>query len=296
MQAVLRFRGRNITEVEIAFIRALIAANPTSNRQRISRALCEAWNWLRQPNGHLRDMLARGLLLALHRAGHIELPPPRPRAPMNYLALPNAERPAPRQVQVDDTPLCTTLAGLGPLTWAQVRRTPQEALFNWLMHSEHYLGHVRPVGENLKFMVFAGLRPVALFAWSSAPRHLGPRDRYIGWSQEVRRKNINLLAYNTRFLVPGWVRVPHLASHLLSRMTRMLPVEWEKMYGHPVYFAETFVDPERHRGTCYRAANWVNLGRTQGLGKDSRNKNQNRSLKDVLGLPLTSDFRERLCG
>jgi hypothetical protein len=145
-----------------------------------------------------------------------------------------------------------TLQELGPLSFHQVRRTPQEALCNWLLESEHPLGYSQPVGESLKFMVFAGLQPVAVFAWSSAPRHLGPRDRYIGWSPEQRLKNIRYVAYQTRYLIPSWVQVPHLASHLLSRMTRMLPAEWQKLYGHPVYFAETFVDPATHQGTCCR--------------------------------------------
>jgi len=143
-------------------------------------------------------------------------------------------------------------------------------------------------------MVFAGLQPVALFAWSSAPRHLGPRDRYIGWSKELRQRNLRYVAYNTRYLIPSWVQVPHLVSHLLSRMTRMLSDEWQKVYGHPVYFAETFVDTARHRGTCYRAANWVFMGRTTGRGKDDQTHKPNRTLKDVLGLPLHDDFRTRL--
>jgi hypothetical protein len=123
---------------------------------------------------------------------------------------------------------------------------------------------------------------------------LGPRDRFIGWSLPARRRNLHLLTYNTRFLILPWVRVPHLASHLLSRMTRMLPAEWERVYGHGVYFAETFVDPGRHRGSCYRAANWVLLGRTTGRGKDDLTHRPNRSIKEVLGLPLLGDFRARL--
>jgi hypothetical protein len=183
---------------------------------------------------------------------------------------------------------------LGPLSFSQVRRTSEEACFNGLLESHHYLGYTQPVGEQLKFMVYAGTRPVALFAWSSAARHLGPRDRYLGWSPQLRQRNIRFLAYNTRYLIPPWVQVPHLASHLLARMTRLLPQEWEKVYGHPVYFAETFVDTTRHRGTCYRAANWSFLGRTQGRGKDDLTHRPNRTLKDVLGLPLMDDFRERL--
>jgi len=295
MQTLLRFRGRNLTEEDAIFIRAMIAANPRFTRNKLAGLLCESWGWLRQDNGMPRKMVAKGLLLALHRAEHIVLPPARNMQKHgNPLARSHAQRRAPHPVEVDSSPLVTTLVALGPLTFFQVRRTPQEALFNWLLASAHPLGFVRPVGEHLKFLVFAGLRPVALFAWSSAPRHLGPRDRYIGWSQDHRRHNLKYISYNTRFLVPPWVQVPHLASHLLSRMTRMLPREWEKMYSHPVYFAETFVDPARHRGTCYRAANWVLMGRTAGLGKDDHTKKQNRSLKDVWGLPLIEDFRERL--
>jgi hypothetical protein len=291
MQTVLRFRGRNLSEADVVFIRSLIAAAP--HRNGLARLLCQAWHWLRQANGVLREMVAKELLLKLHRAGHIELPPPI-RASTNHLRKPHAQRRPPPPVPVDRSPLCTSLKGLGPLSFEQVRRTPQEALFNWILASDHPLGFVRPVGEHLKFVVFAGQRPVALFAWSSAPRHLGPRDQYIGWAQEHRRHNLKYVSYNTRYLIPPWVQVPHLASHLLSRMTRMLPQEWEKVYSHPVYFAETFVDPTRHRGTCYRAANWVLMGRTTGRGKNDHTNKANRSLKDVWGLPLVEDFRERL--
>jgi hypothetical protein len=292
MQTVLRYRGRNLTESNVRFIRELIAGHPGLHRNGLSRLLCEAWDWLRQDNGALREMVARGLLLKLHESGQIELPPAG--HSNNHLRRPHAQRQAPHPVAVDRTLLCMSLKELGPLTFSQVRRTVLEPVFNWLLASEHPLGFVRPVGEHLKFVVFADLRPVALFAWSSAPRHLGPRDRYIGWSQEHRRHNLKYVAYNTRYLILPWVQVPHLASHLLSRMTRMLPQEWEKVYSHPVYFAETFVDPTRHRGTCYRAANWTLMGRTTGRGKADQTRKANRSIKDVWGLPLIEDFRERL--
>lgn len=288
MEALLRYRGRQVTAADVRFIRELVAAHPGESRRRLSQKLCEAWGW-RQTNGAPRDMVARGLMLALSRAGHIELPAVRMR-PRNPLA----SRARPRPVAVDQTPLSSSLRELGSLHFRQVRRTPEESCFNGLLESHHYLGYSQPVGEQLKFMVYAGERPVALFAWSSAARHLGPRDRYLGWDPQGRRRNIRFLAYNTRYLILPWVSVPHLASHLLSRMTRMLSAEWQKVYGHPVYFAETFVDTTRHRGTCYRAANWVMLGRTQGRGKDDLTHRPNRTLKDVLGLALVPDFRERL--
>ncbi len=152
------------------------------------------------------------------------------------------------------------------------------------MEQHHYLGYEQPVGEHLKYLVWAQGRPIACMAWSSAPRHLGSRDRYIGWSAEARRRNIRFIAYNTRFLILPWIRVPHLASHILGRIASALPGDWERMYSHPVYFAETFIDPGRFRGTCYRAANWVLMGRTTGRGKASNSYIPNRSIKEVLGL------------
>jgi hypothetical protein len=287
MEAVLKYRGRVVTPADVRFIRELIAANPQSSRRALSRKLCEAWGWV-QPNGELRDMVCRGMMLALHRAGHIALPPAQWKLKRAY----RRERPA--AVLVDSSPLRCSLGQLEPPSFRQVRRTGEEPLFNHLIAAHHYLGYTRPVGEHLKYLVYTGSRPVACFAWSSAPRHLGPRDRFIGWSKEARRKNIRYVAYNPRFLILPWVEVKHLASHLLGRMARMLPGEWERVYGHPVYFAETFVDPSRFRGTCYRAANWVYLGRTTGRGKDDQTRRPNRPLKDVLGYPLDRRFQKLL--
>ena len=150
------------------------------------------------------------------------------------------------------------------------------------------------MGEHLKYLVWATGRPIACMAWSSAPRHLGSRDRFIGWSREARLRNIRFIAYNTRFLILPWVEVPHLASHILGRIARVVSKDWERLYEHPIYFLETFVDPERFRGTCYRAANWVLLGETTGRGKDDHTNRPNRSIKQMLGYPLTPQFRQLL--
>jgi len=289
METLLRYRGRAVTSEDAAFIRELIAQNPGESRRRLSVRLCAAWGW-NQANGAPCDMVCRSLMLTLARAGHIELPPVKKRPPNNVV-----RRARPKVVEVDATPCCVSLKELGELAIRQVRRTSEESLFNGLMQAHHYLTYTQPVGEHLKLMAFAGSRPVALFAWSSAPRHLGPRDRFIGWSIQARKRNIRFLAYNSRFLILPWVRVPHLASHLLGRVARTLSAEWEKVYGHPIHLLETFVDPSRFKGTCYRAANWIPLGLTTGRGKDDRNHlGANRSLKDVLVHPLVEDFRERL--
>src|SRR5437867_2469809 len=287
MDVVLKYRGRMIRESDLPIIRALIEENPTASRRELSRKLCEAWNWI-QPNGALCDMVCRGAMLALERAEYIALPPIKWR-PLNPLAV----RPKPKRFELDTTPIECSLKDVGPLEFRLVRRTPEEPLFNSLIEEYHYLHYTQPVGEQLKYMVFAPDRPVACLAWSSAARHLGPRDRFIGWSRDARRRNIRFIAYNSRFLVLPWVRVSCLASHILGRMAAMVPRDWERIYGHPVYYLETFVHPER-KGTCNRAANWIALGWTTGRGKASHSHRPNRPLKQVLGYPLDKHFRRLL--
>jgi len=280
-----------VQAAELEFIRGLIAENPTASRRRLSTLLCEAWQW-RQPNGQLRDMVARSLLLGLHRAGHIELPAQRFCPPNN--AVRHRAPTLSVQPQLDRSPLACSLAGLGPLEIRQVRHAAEEALFGQLLHAYHYLGYTRPVGEQLKHLVCARGQPIACLAWSSAPRHLASRDRFVGWSPNVRRKNLHLIAYQTRFLIVPWVQVRHLASHVLARVTRRLPADWQTLYHHPIYLVETFVDTERFAGTCYRAANWSCLGLTTGRGHNDQTNRPNRSRKTLWVYPLAADFRRKL--
>ena len=285
----MTYRGRTVTPEDTAFIRQLIADNPQDSRCRLSEKLCEAWDW-RQANGHLKDMVCRGLMLELERAGLIKLPPRR-KTPHNPLA----KRKTPDRVVLDQSPICTSVKQLEPLVVRQVRRSRQEPLFNSLVQHHHYLGYTQPVGEHLKYIVYVADRPIACFAWSSAPRHIGSRDRFIGWDKLQRKQNIHLMAYNSRFLVLPWVQVKYLASHLLGRIARRISSDWLKLYNHRIYYLETFVDTERFEGTCYRAANWLYLGKTTGRGKADQTKKQNRSLKAVWGYPLHRKFRQLLC-
>jgi len=286
---IWRYRGQTIDREQIAFLREFIREHPHSSRWKLSRQLCEALGW-KQANGALRDVVFRGLMLMLARAGEIELPPVRRR----ILGQRRTGRPRPEAVLIDTTPLKMPLGALGAIAMQLVRRTADEPLFESLLEEFHYLRYEQPVGEHLKYLVWAKGRPVACLAWSSAPRRLASRDRFIGWSGEARRRNIRYLAYNTRFLILPWVEVPHLASHILGRMARQISQDWERIYGHPIYFLETFIDPERFLGTCYRAANWVLLGRTTGRGKDDQTHRPNRSIKEVLALPLHRRFHELL--
>lgn len=293
MQSEFRYRGRNYGTAEIESIRQLIAAHPGLSRRRLSAQLCQAWNWV-QPNGQPRAMVARSLMLALHRAGHIELPAKRVSPPNNATAHRRPGVGVP-ELPLEAAPLLEcSLGELGPLEIRPVRRTAEEGLFERRLQSHHYLGYTRPVGEHLKYLVYGGGQPVACWAWSSAPRHLGPRDRFIGWSAAQRRANLHLLAYNTRYLILPWVRVRHLASQVLAAVARVLSADWQRLYHHPIYLLETFIEPERFRGTCYRAANWTYLGLTTGRGKDDQTKRPNRSLKQLWVYPLRADFRRRL--
>jgi hypothetical protein len=296
------YRGRSVTSEEISFIRQLIADRPELSRWKLSRQLCEAWQW-KQANGALRDMVCRGLLLLLDRAGEIQLPPIK-REVRNRLA----ERERPEPVIPDNRPVHGPLADLQPLEFVQVRRTlekyahngrsalcaQEESLFNSLLEQYHYLGYEQPVGEHVKYLVKARGQVIAGLAWSSAPRHLKLRDLYLGWSDQARERNVHLLAYNTRFLILPWVRVPHLASHILGRMAKQVPADWQKLYAHPIYWLETFVDTSRFTGTCYRAANWQEIGTTQGRGHRAPTFEQTRPVKQMLGLPLHRKFREML--
>lgn len=288
---ILRYRGRTVTSADIAEIQQLMAAHPQASRRRLSALLCQAWNWV-QPNGQLRDMVCRGLMLQLHRQGLIELPAKRQSPRNNVIARRGHELTG--AWEIEKTSLERSFSALGPVEIRQVRRTPEEPLFGRLMQDYHYLGYAQPVGEHLKYLAYAQGRPVAALAWSSSSPYVRHRDEFVGWTREQCRQNIDRVAYNTRFLVLPWVKVPHLASHLLGRMARQMAADWQQLYGHRIYLLETFVDPQRFRGTCYRAANWTYLGLTTGRGKNDRTHQATRSRKEHWVYPLSKDFRRQL--
>lgn len=288
MKSILRYRGREINQRQVSFIKHLISTNPGAGRCELSRKICLEWNWT-QANGHLKDMVCRGLLLELEKKGLLKLPA-RKVTPFN----PFLNRKSPAKVDVDESPLEKDLSEITPLNIFQVRRTPLEKLFNSLIAHNHYLGYTQPVGEHLKYLFFYKKRPVGCMSWSSAVRHLGSRDRFIGWDAETRKKNLHFIAYNSRFLIPPWIRIPNLASHLLSQCARIISSDWQKTYNHPIFWLETFVDTEIFKGTCYQAGNWIYLGKTTGRGKNDQTMKPNRSLKAVWGYPLLKKSRKLL--
>jgi hypothetical protein len=287
-EVLLSFRGRPIRQADVTFLRELIARNPGLSRRRLSVKVCEAWQWV-QPNGQPRDMVCRGLMLVLHRAGHIELPPPRQAAINN--AIRHREI-APLEF-CDTTPIEGSLASLGALEIRLVRRAQGESLFNYLINQYHYLGFSRPVGEHLKYLVLWGDRPVACLAWNSGPLKLTLRDQFVGFPRKAYAHNLHLIAYNSRYLIAPWVRVPHLASHLLGRIACRISADWQALYHHPIHLLESFVDIERFAGTCYRAANWTCVGRSEGRGTKSKSGDRT-SIKELWVYPLGRDFRQQL--
>ena len=290
MAEVMVIQGRQLHGEDIGLIRSLLAEHGDWCRTRISEELCRRWDW-RNGQGRFKDMAARTLLLKLERAGLIQLP--QRRCPSSN-GLRN--RNPPLVAHATESIRCA-LRDLRPLAVSIVAPGSEDLrLFNCLLSRYHYLGHRNTVGENIRYLVCERTgRPVGCALFGSAAWKCAARDAWIGWDRGRREANLGLLTNNTRFLVLPWVSVPHLASHLLATLARRVRADWQAKYGHPVHALETFVDRDRFRGTCYRAANWLRLGATQGRTRNDRERSIRTSVKDVYLYPLVSNFRRELC-
>jgi len=289
MEPERTIQGRTLSPSDIDFIRSALQKHWERGRKFISRYICQQWGWL-QPNGSLKDMACRGLLLRLEDLGLITLPP-RKRQANNHL-----RNRRPLSIQVDTTPVEPTLKSIMPIELHMVRWTEYEILFNALVGSYHYLGYQQIVGAHLKYIAFSHGRPLGCIGWGAAAWRVMCRDGYLGWSNLARRQRLHLIVQNTRYLILPWVRIPHLASYLLALNAKVLSLDWQKVYCHPVVLLETFVDREGFQGTCYRAANWIYLGETKGRGKYDRENRRGKSVKAVFVYPLRRDFRRILRG
>jgi len=283
-----------VTEELVEQIKNLIETNPDWNRSKISRQLCEIWDW-RMPNGQIKDISCRDMLRILDRKGIIALPKAQNRGCNPYSADKY------RQMFLhDETPIETGLSVLQPLKIESVEEAWQVTEFKSYIEQFHYLGFDRTVGENLKYMVYSAEgRLVACLLFGSAAWKCRDRDAYIGWCQESRKAHLQEMTNNVRFLIPEWIRVAHLASHVLSLISRRLSRDWESKYGHPIYLLETFVECGRFKGTCYKAANWVYVGKTAGQGRNCRTGVGELPIKDIYLYPLHKKYREllgRKCG
>jgi hypothetical protein len=287
----LYVQGRKLEAKDLEWIRDLIDAHRNWNRTKLSEYIAQNWQWRNQA-GQLKDMACRTMLLKLEQKGLLCLParqrPSNNRCSWRPGPLPMDSWPSP-------SPIESRLSTLEPLRIVPAQSAQELALFDQLLCRYHYLPYSGAAGENIRYLAFDGrARPLACLLYGAAAWKLSLRDRFIGWSKEQRQANLGYVANNLRFLILPWVRVKNLASCLLSASLSVLSGHWQGKYGHPIYLVETFVERERFRGTCYRAANWLLLGQTQGRGRNDRFHQLRVSIKDIYVRALCEDFRQRL--
>jgi hypothetical protein len=288
-------QGRLIDATALEQVRHLLAARPDWSRRRLSQELARRWNWC-NPAGQLKDMAARTLLLKLEQRGWIALPPRRqlPSNRMRHKQMPSLGN------RITEAPVEGPLAVLLPLSIREVSTLAagaQRPVFEHLLHHYHYLSYRSPVGENLQYLILDQQeRPLACVLFGAPAWQCADRDEYIGWDPGARAHNLHLVANNTRFLILPWVRVPSLASYVLSGIARRVSRDWQGKYGHPIYLLETFVERARFGGTCYRAANWQRVGQTKGRSRQNcpNGRPYRLPIKDVYLYPLDSHFRQHL--
>ena len=281
-------QGRLLSSDDIDHIREMIVSNPSWRRSRLSQELCNRWAWFNHL-GQPKDMACRSMVLKLEAKGYITLPE---RAAFPSKGLQNRSIPA---IHHDTSPIEASLKDLLPLSLEIVKAKDSLSLFRYLLSQYHYLGYSVTVGENMKYLIKDKYgRPLSCVLFGSAAWKVACRDGYLGWSKECRAKNLFLATNNMRFLVMPWVRVAHLASHILGRIARRIKQDWVERYGHPVVVLETFVDTSRFRGTCYRAANWHYVGQTKGRSRNDQYNTLRVPVKDVYLYPLTPCFHEIL--
>ena len=277
-----------ITCEHINQIKTMISENPDWNRTVLSKKLCEMWDW-KSPVGQIKDISCRSLLRSLDRKGLISLPAAQrwPRAPgvgADKIAI----------VEHAGKPINTKLCEVTPLQISVVTTSADMRLFKSYIHQYHYLGFDRSVGESIKYLVHSESGDVlACLMFGSSAWSCRARDEYIGWDASQRQAGLHLLTNNTRFLILPGVNVPHLASHILGKIARRVSGDWQVKYGHKVYLLETFVE-ERFNGTCYKAANWVHVGETAGMGRNCKTTVGVLPKKSIYVYPLTSNFRNWL--
>jgi hypothetical protein len=277
-------RGRDITAEDVKDIKNIIRIHYHKGRKHISRELSRHWGWY-QPNGNLKDMACREILLKLSRQGLVKLPPrmaaPRGNKDFSQLAL-----------DMEPVSISGKLSSFD-ITLSIAQSQSQQAVWRSLVKSYHYQGYKRMVGHSLKYTAYVKGTPIACLGWGSAAWSIFARDSYIGWDKDTKNKNLIHIANNIRFLILPGIDIKYLASHLLAKNIKRIASDWKDKYGVPLYLLETFVE-KRFSGTSYRAANWTYLGPTRGYSKKGACHLQHKNIKDIYVYPLVKDFRKKL--
>ena len=287
----LSFCGHALTEDELDLIRRITREFANLTVTELAATLCELLEWRRR-NGGLKSRECYLFLRELQRRGWLPwLPAVQPRRRREPRVKPETPAPPPAVIS-------GPLDAYRPIRLEPIEDSEQRRLFRLYIEEHHYLGYRAPYGAQLRYWVRAGqaeLPPLAALLFTSAAWRMAPRDLFIGWSDEVRERNLPLVINNSRFLILPWTRIPHLASHVLAQAARQLPKDWQARYGVEPVLMETLVDPARYRGTCYRAANWMETGMTQGRGRMDRSHRTAGVSKQIFLFPLHRHWRQRLC-
>ena len=290
METAFTLQGRLLTADDLSAIRSLIISHPGWHRTRISQELCRLWHWVND-TGRLKDIAARSMLRKLDSMGLIELPVP-------VCSANNEFRNQPIELELSNQRTATIECSLSELQSIRIHRvdSPEDTrLFRGLLQQHHYLGYSGPVGENIQYLIHDRQdRLLGCILYGAAAWQVADRDRFIGWDEATRKQNLSHIANNMRFLILPWVRVPHLASHLLAITRRRLSRDWQKKYGHSIVLLETFVEQDRFAGTCYQADNWVRVGKTRGRSRNHNSGEPMVPVKSVWLYPLCHGFRQML--
>ena len=281
----VRYCGRNFSQEEMMQIRKLIIEDPARSRAELSRLTCQALKWYKADGG-LKDMSARVAMLRMQDDGLISLPPPRCKRPDPTVHLTDQTNPGLAIEQPAGT--------LTPINLQRVQHKSDSRLWNEYIERYHYLGHKPLPGAQLRYFIYAQNQLIALLGFGAAAWQTAPRDQFIGWSHDQRKKNLHLIINNARFLILPWVQSKNLASMILSKAAKRVPDDWQEQYNYRPVLLETFVEKPRFEGTCYKAANWQYLGKTKGRGKLGISGKLSVPIKGLWVYPLDTKFKVRL--
>jgi hypothetical protein len=289
MEQSHRYCGRIFNPMDMTRIRQVIAEDPKRNRTTISKMVCTLFHWYKR-DGQLKEMSCRVALLRMQRDGLIVLPAPQNKNVNGKLVIKHSSK--------TDPPSGLTTISSSKFAGLQVNIVATKAdssLWNEYIARYHYLGHSPLPGAQIRFFARYEENVVACLGFGAAAWCVAPRDKYIGWSDEQRQRNLHLVVNNARFLILPWITTKNLASKILSLVAKQLPAEWKNRYGYKPLLLETFVESQRFRGTCYKAANWVHVGITKGRGKIDIHYEYRLPIKDVFVYPLEKNALSTLC-
>ena len=285
----MRYCGREFTAVEVKEINQLINANPKANRSALSRYVCELLDWYRH-DGRLKDMSCRVAMLRMHEDGLLQLPPP---GNGNNNGKPYTRRS--NQTAPKLSPVVISPEKFSDLQLFPVLKKDDSHLWNEYIQRYHYLGYAPIPGDQIRYIAKFHQQEVAMLSFRAAVWKTAPRDQFIGWNIQQRKRNLHLIINNARFLILPWVKSPNLASRLLSMISKRVKDDWQQLYGYSPVLMETFVETPRFLGTCYKAANWQYLGKMKGLGRLAKTNIPKLPIKEIYIYPLKKRFRNKLC-